>query len=72
MKTGRKIFAERNRDILMNGKAWVKRRLNRIGEVRTGFARTQFINSQSIRWLEPLTLLVLLGLLLALVWLMLS
>ena len=40
-----------------------------INEVDT---RTQFINSQNIRWLEPLTLLLLFGLLLALVWLMLS
>lgn len=71
MKTGRKIFVQRNKDILTIGKARFRQGLNKIGAFRFQFARTKFINSQNIRWLEPLTLLVLLGLLLVLVWLML-
>lgn len=71
MKTGKKIFVQRNKGILPVGKTWFRRGLSKIGAVRFQFTRTRFINSQSIRWLEPLTLLVLLGLLLVLVWLML-
>ncbi|WP_345246906.1 hypothetical protein [Nibrella saemangeumensis] len=56
----------------MNGKVWSNGPARMVRNLRHWFAKAPIVNEQNSRWLEPMALLLLFGILLAVIWLVLT